>query len=146
MSENLENSAGAKDQKRSVFIQNPKKDNTKELTCQQGNVQNPSNQASTLHEPRTPRCTSQMQKRQKNKRENCHIHWIIEKIREFQKNIYFCFIDYAKTFVWITTNQKILKEMGILDHLICLLRNLYAGKEATEPDMEQQTGSKLRKA
>ena len=57
--------------------------------------------------------------------------WIIEKAREFQKNIYFCFIDYAKAFVWITTNWKILKEMGIPDLLTCLLRNLYAGQEAT---------------
>ena len=54
-----------------------------------------------------------------------NIRWIIEKAREFQKNIYFCFIDYAKTFVWITINWwKILKEMGIADHLTCLLRNL----------------------
>ena len=56
-----------------------------------------------------------------------------------KKNIYFCFIDYAKTFVWITSNWKILKEMGIPEHLTCLLRNLYAGQEATELDMEQQT-------
>ena len=61
-----------------------------------------------------------------------NIHWIIEKAREFQKNIYFCFIDYAKAFVWITTNYgKILKEKRIPDHLTCLLRNLYAGQEAT---------------
>ena len=60
-----------------------------------------------------------------------NIHWIIEKAREFQKNIYFCFIDYAKAFVWITTNWKILQEMGISDHLTCLLRNLYASQEAT---------------
>ena len=60
-----------------------------------------------------------------------NIRWIIEKAREFQKNIYFCFIDYAKAFVWITTNWKILKEMGILDHLTCLLINLYAGQDAT---------------
>ena len=59
------------------------------------------------------------------------IYWIIENTREFQKNIYFCFIDYAKAFVWITANWKILKEMGIPDHLTCLLRNLYAGQEAT---------------
>ena len=50
-----------------------------------------------------------------------HIRWIMEKAREFQKNIYFCFIYYAKAFVWITRNWKILKEMGIPDHLICLL-------------------------
>ena len=75
-----------------------------------------------------------------------NICWIIEQAREFQKNIYFCFIDYAKAFVWITANWKILKEMGIPDHLTCLLRNLYAGQEATvKLDMEQQTGSKLGK-
>ena len=81
-----------------------------------------------------------------------NIHWIIEKAREFQKNIYLCFIDYAKALtVWITINWKILKEMGIPDHLTCLLRNLYAGQEhldssnhqqQLELDMEQQTGSK----
>ena len=61
------------------------------------------------------------------------IHWIIEKVREFHKNIYFCFIDYAKAFDCVDPNKlwKILKEMGIPDHLICLLRNLYAGQEAT---------------
>ena len=62
-----------------------------------------------------------------------NIHWIIKKVREFQKNIYFCFIDYAKAFDCVDHNKlwKILKEMGILDHLTCLLRNLYAGQEAT---------------
>ena len=61
-----------------------------------------------------------------------NIHWITEKAREFQKNLYFCFIDYAKALtVWITENWKILKEMGIPDHLTCLLRNLYASQEAT---------------
>ena len=62
-----------------------------------------------------------------------NIHWITEKATEFQKNIYFCFIDYAKDFGCVDHNKlwKILKEMGILDHLICLLRNLYAGQEAT---------------
>ena len=59
------------------------------------------------------------------------IHWIIVNGRELQKNIYFCFIDYAKPLtVWITANWKILKEMGIPDHLACLMRNLYAGQEA----------------
>ena len=53
------------------------------------------------------------------------------KTREFQRNIYFCFIDYTKAFVWITTNWKIPKEMGILDHLACLCRKLYAEREAT---------------
>ena len=59
------------------------------------------------------------------------IHWIIEKARELQKNIYFCFIDYAKAFDYVDHNKvwKILQEMGIPDHLTCLLRNLYAGQE-----------------
>ena len=62
-----------------------------------------------------------------------NICWIIEKAREFQENIYFCFIDYAKAFDYVDHNKlwKILKEMGIPDHLICLLRNLYEGQEAT---------------
>ena len=62
-----------------------------------------------------------------------NIHWIMEKAREFQKNIYFCFIDYAKAFDCVDHNKlwKILKEMGIPDHLTCLLRNLYAGQKAT---------------
>ena len=61
-----------------------------------------------------------------------NIHWIIEKAREFQKNIYFCFIEYSKSFDCVAHNKlwKILKEMGIGDHLTCLLRNLYAGQEA----------------
>ena len=60
------------------------------------------------------------------------MHWIIEKAREFQKNLYFCFTDYAKAFV-VDHNKlwKIFKGMGIPDHLTCLLRNLYAGQEAT---------------
>ena len=73
-----------------------------------------------------------------------NILWIMEKAREFQKNIYFCFIDYAKAFDCVDHKKlwKILKEMGIQDHLTYLLRNLYAGQEAIELDMEQQTGSK----
>ena len=62
-----------------------------------------------------------------------NIHWIMKKAREFQKSIYFCFIDYAKAFDCVDHNKlwKILKEMGIPDHLTCLLRNLYEGQEAT---------------
>ena len=74
-----------------------------------------------------------------------NICWIIEKAKEFQKNIYFCSIDYAKAFDFVNHNKlwKTLQEMGIPDHLICLLRNLYAGqKQQLELDMEQQTGSK----
>ena len=77
-----------------------------------------------------------------------NIYWIIKKAREFQKNIYFCFIDYAKAFDSVHYNKlwKNLQEIGMSDHLICLLRNLYAGQEQQlEPDMEQQTGSKLGK-
>ena len=72
----------------------------------------------------------------------------MEKAREFQKNIYFCFIDYAKAFDCVDHNQlrKILKETGIPDHQTCLLRNLYAGQEATvRTGHEQQTGSKKEK-
>ena len=62
-----------------------------------------------------------------------NIHWIIKEAREVQKSIYFCFIDYAKAFDCVDHNElwKVLKEMGISDHLTCLLRNLYAGQEAT---------------
>ena len=61
------------------------------------------------------------------------IHWIMEKVREFQKSIYFCFIVYAKAFDYVDHNKlwKILQDMGIPDHLTCLLRNLYARQEAT---------------
>ena len=61
-----------------------------------------------------------------------NIRWIIKKVREFQKNIYFCFIDYAKAFDCVAHNKlwKILKEMRIPEHLTCLLRNLYADQEA----------------
>ena len=77
-----------------------------------------------------------------------NIHWIIKKAREFQKNIYFCFIDYAKAFHCMDHNKlwKILQEMGIPEHLTCLLRNLYAGQEATVTTRHGQwTGSKLEK-
>ena len=62
-----------------------------------------------------------------------NIRWIMEKAREFQKNIYFCFIGYTKAFDCVDHNKlwKILQEMGIWDHLTCLLRNLYAGQKAT---------------
>ena len=76
--------------------------------------------------------------------QTANIRCIIEKAREVQKNIYFCFTDYTKAFECVDHNKlwKILKEMGIPDHLTFLLRNLYSGQEATELGMEQQTGSK----
>ena len=74
-----------------------------------------------------------LEKAEESRDQIANIHWIIEKAREFRKNIYFCFIDYAKAFESVDHNKlwKILKEMGIPDHLTCLLRNLYAGQEAT---------------
>ena len=73
-----------------------------------------------------------------------NIHWIVEKAREFQKNI-FCFIDYAKTFDCVDHNNlwKILPEVGIPDYLICLLRNMYAGQEATVTTGSVATATKL---
>ena len=77
-----------------------------------------------------------------------NFYWIIEKAREFQKNIYFYFIDYAKAFDCVYHNKlwKILKEMEIPDHLTCLLRNfMQVKKQQFEPDMKQQIDSKLGK-
>ena len=76
-----------------------------------------------------------------------NIRWIIEKIREFQKNIYFCFIDFTEVFDCVNQNKlwKILQQMGIPDHLTCLLRNLYAGQEATVRTGQQRSCSKLGK-
>ena len=77
-----------------------------------------------------------------------NICWIIEKAREFQKNIYFCFIDYAKAFDCVDHNKvwRMLQEMGIPDHFTCLLRNLYADQEATVRNFKEQLiGLKLKK-
>ena len=72
-------------------------------------------------------------KGRKTRDQIANILWIIKKAREFQENIYFCFIEYAKAFDYVDHNKlwKIMKEMGIPDHLTCLLRSLYAGQEAT---------------
>ena len=82
-----------------------------------------------------PDVQSEFRKSTGTRDEFVNIHWIIEKAREFQKkkNIYFCFIDYTKAFDCMDHNKlwKIMKEMGISNHLTCLLRNLYAGQEAT---------------
>uniref|UniRef100_A0AC11E865 Uncharacterized protein n=1 Tax=Ovis aries TaxID=9940 RepID=A0AC11E865_SHEEP len=74
-----------------------------------------------------------LEKAEKHRDQTANIRWIIEKAREFQKNIYFCFIDYAKAFDCVDHNKlwTILEEMGILDHLTCLLRNLYVDQEGT---------------
>ena len=78
--------------------------------------------------------------------QTANIHWIIKKAREFQKNIYFSFTDYAKAFDYVDHNKlrKIIQEMGIPDHLTCLLRNLYPSQEATART-GRETGSKLGK-
>ena len=80
-----------------------------------------------------PDVQAEFRKGRGTKDQIANIHWIIRKAREFQENIYFCFIDYAKAFDCVDHNKllKILQEMGISDHLTCLLRNLYAGQEAT---------------
>ena len=80
-----------------------------------------------------PDVQADFRKRRGNRDQISDIHWIMQKEREFQKNIYFCFIDYAKAFDCVDHNKlwKILKQMGIPDHLTCLLRNLYASQEAT---------------
>ena len=77
-----------------------------------------------------------------------NIQWIIEKAREFQKNIYFCFIDYAKAFDCVDHNKrcKFFQKMGLSDLFTCLLRNPYAGqKQQLDLDMEQRTGFRIRK-
>ena len=74
-----------------------------------------------------------------------NIHWIIKKATKFQENIYFCFIDYAKAFDGVDHHKqwKILKDMGISDHLSCLLRNLYAGQDATVRTNRERSMSRL---
>ena len=127
----------------SVFIPIPKKENAKEclhyhtncihFTCYPTNAQNSPRQATTVCETRMSRCSRWIQKRQRNQRSNSNFHWMLEKAKEFQKNIYFCFINYVKTFDHVDYNKlwKILQEMGIPEHLTCLLRSLYTGQEAT---------------
>ena len=133
------------DWKRSVFIPIPKKGNAKEgsnyhtiaLISHASKVMLKILQAKILlqqyvnHE--LPDVHAGFRKGGGTRDQIANILWIIEKAREFQKNIYLCFIDYAKAFDCVDHNKlwKILKEMGIPDHLTCLLRNLYAGQEAT---------------
>ena len=96
-----------------------------------------------------PHVQAGFRKGRRTRDQTANIHWIIENAREFQKNIYFCFTDYAKAIHCVDHNKlwKILQEMGISDHLTCLLRNLHTQvrKQQLELDMEQQTGSKLGK-
>ena len=103
--------------------------NCTHFTCQQGNAQNPSSYVNR----ELPDVQAGFRKGRGTKSQITNIYWIIKKAREFQKNIYFCSIDYAKAFDCVDHHKlwKILKEMGIPEHLICLLRNLCAGVEAT---------------
>ena len=152
----LENSIGLRTGKRSVFIPIPKKGNAKEcsnyrtivlishaskvmLKILQAWIQQNMNQE-------LPDIQAGFRKGRGTGCQIANIRWIIEKAREFQKNIYFCFIDYAKAFDCVDHNKlwKVLNEMEIPDHLTCFLRNLYAGQEATVRT-GHGTGSKLGK-
>ena len=143
MSANLENSAVATGLEISVFIPIPKKGNAKEcsnyhtialishaikvmLKILQARLQQYVNWE-------LPSVKPEFRKGRGTRDQIANIHWIIEKATQFQKNIYFCFTDYAKAFACVNHNklQKILKEIGIPDHFICPLRDLYAGEEAT---------------
>ena len=114
---------------------------------QQDNAQNPSSQASTVHELRTSRCISWIQKRQRSQRSNCQHLLDHRKAREFQKNIYFCFMDCAKAFECMDHNKlrKILQVMRILDYLTCLPRNLHAGQETVRTGHETMDQSQIGK-
>ena len=129
--------------KRSVFFPIPKKGNAKECSnyCTIALISQASKVMLKILQARLqqyvnhelPDVQSGFRKGSGTRDQIANICWIMEKPREFQKNIYFCFIDYAKAFDYMDHNKlwKILKEMGIPDHLTFLLRNLYAGQKAT---------------
>ena len=130
------------DWKRSVFIPIPKKSNAKECSnyCTIALISHASKIMLKILQVRLQRYVNcelsdqaGFRKGRRTRDQIASIRWIIKKAREFQKNIYFCFIDYAKDFDCMDHSKlwKILKEMGIPDHLTCLLRNLNAGHEAT---------------
>ena len=136
----MKNAEWPQDWKRSVFILIPKKGNAKECSnyCTVALVSYASKAMLKILQARLqqymnyelPDVQARYRKTRGTRDQIANICWIIEKAREFQKNIYFCFIDYAKACVDHNELWKILREMGILDHLTCLLRNLYAGQEA----------------
>ena len=143
MSANLENAQWPQDWKRSVFIPIPKKGNAKEcsnyhtiaLISHASKVMLKILQAQlqqyVIHE--FPDVQAGFRKGRGTRDQIANICWIIEKARAFQKNVYICFIAYAKSFDCVDHNKlwKFLRKMGIPDHLTCLLRNLYASQEAT---------------
>ena len=142
MPANLENSNGHKTGKCQFSFQSQRKprpknaQTTKQLHSSRTLVKyalNSPSQASAICEPELPDVQADFRKERATRVQIASIHWIMEKRRQFQKNIYFCFIDYAKAFDCVDHNKlwEILQEMEIPDHLTCLLRNLYAGQEAT---------------
>ena len=144
------------DRKKSVFIPVPKRGNGKECSnyCTVALISHASKVTLKILQVRLqqyvnralPDVQAGFRKGRGTRDKIANICWIIEKTREFLKNIYFCFIDYTKAFDCVDHNKlwKILQEMGIPDHLTCLLTNLYAGQEQQlKLDMEQWTGSKL---
>jgi len=138
----LENSAVATGRKRSVSTPVPKKGNAKDSSkhCIIALISHASKVKLKILQARLqqyvnhefPDIQTGFRNSRATRDQIANICWIIRKAREFQKNIYFCFIDYAKAFDCVDHNKlwKILKEMGIPDHLTCLLRNLYAGQES----------------
>ena len=155
MSANLENSAVATGLEKSVFTPIPKKRNAKECSnyCTNALISHASKEILKILQARLqqyvncelPDVQAGFRKGRGTRDQIANICWIMEKAREFQKNIYFCFIDYAKVFGCVDYNKlwKILNEMGIPDHLstaweICM----QVKKQQLELDMEQQTGSK----
>ena len=139
---NLENSAVATGLEKVSFHSNPKKGNAKEcsnyhtialISHVSKHAQNSPSQASKYVNHEIPDVQAGFRKGRGTRDQIANMCWIIEKAREFQKNIYFCFIDYAKAFDCVDHNKqrKILQRMGISDHLTCLLRNLYGSQEAT---------------
>ena len=136
-------SSGHRTGKRSVFISIPKKDNAKECSnyCTIALISHASKVMFKILQARLlqyvnhelPDVQPRFRKGRTTRDQIANIHWIIEKAREFQRNIYFCFVDYAKDFDCVHHNKlwEILKEMGMPDHLTCVFRNLFAGQEAT---------------
>ena len=146
----------SQDWKRSVFIPISKKGNAKECSnyCKIALISHTSKVMLKILQARLqqyvnsepPDVEAGFRKGRGTRDQIANICWIIEKAREFQKNIYFCFINHAKAFDCVDKNKlwTVLQEMGIPDHLTCFLRN-QVKKQQLEPDMEQQTGSKLGK-
>src|SRR5574337_1067185 len=155
MPANLENSAVATGLEKVSFHSNPKKGNAKEcsnyhtIAC----ISHTSKVVLKIIQARLqqymnhelPYVQAGFRKGRGTRDQIANIFWNMEKAREFQKNIYFCFIDYAKTFDCVDHNKlwKILQEMGIPDPLTCLLRNLYAGQEATVRTGQDRKSTRL---